>query len=1139
MLSKVTFDDNINNLIFNILDWYENDEIIEDSDDEDEEETEQNKQNKQNKQTKYVIKTFGKTKDGKSVYLQINDFTPYFYISYPQEWTTKDVENFIETIIMSNNYIKKDLKYTNIVKRKEFYTFAANDTNNYIRLVFTTMRAMKNCANMFSKKIFYNGKLIQFKIYESNIDSYLRFMHINDLVSTGWVTINREKLKINKYEKSTTNFSYIVNWKDVNPYTDKNLGIAPFVICSFDIECTSIDGNFPQADREGDQIIQIGATFNKYGSTEIYKKYIFVLGSCDDIPNCIVKCYEKEKDLLLDFKNMILDEDPDILTGYNIFGFDEKYIHGRTKLHKINCENEFSKLSRIIDKECKFEEKKLSSSALGDNYMYLYNILGRVQIDLFKVTQRDYKLSSYKLDKVAEYFYQDDITNLEIINVETQSKLSELFDDYNKNDNFDKYNNFIILTTKNISILEKNNFIKIICDDETNDKKYKIEYINKSKKIIGLMNVDNTVLNYDCKKNKLKWGLVKDDIKPNDIFRLQKGTASDRAKIAYYCLQDCALVNHLMNKLEIVTNNISMANVCHVPLHYIFFRGQGIKSLSLIAKECRKNNYVIPVLKKIDGVDNSFEGAVVFEPSKGFHRKPIAVLDYNSLYPSSIVSKNVSHEMLVTNEKYNNLPEYTYYDVSYKVYDSIQNQENTVTCRYAKAKDNFGIIPRILMELLAKRKSTKKLMEKEEDKFKKTILDGEQNALKVTANSLYGQLGAPTSPIYLKHLAACTTAIGREMLNKARTFVENNLVNILKELNEAIINNDVKKYEELLSKYLSERTDDYENYLKTFLPELFSKYIIKPNVIYGDTDSIFINMDLKTIDGVDIYSKDSLGICIELGKAASKFLKINLPYPHNMEYEKTFYPFAIMEKKKYIGNKYETDVNKFKQTSMGVVLKRRDNSECVKKIVGGIVNIMMNEIDIDKTIRFVKKEVKRLLDGKYPISDFITSKTLKSTYKDRERMAHVVLADRMARRDPGNAPQINDRIPYVAIETNSDDKKMLQGEKIEHPDYILENNLKIDYLFYLTNQIMNPSIQFLALVHNTPEEIFKPFIIDAENKKKGIKNLGKKFLINNDNNDDDLISLPDNLIMSLNKITEKSLSDVIKLDKNIKPTKKK
>jgi DNA polymerase elongation subunit (family B) len=190
-----------------------------------------------------------------------------------------------------------------------------------------------------------------------------------------------------------------------------------------------------------------------------------------------------------------------------------------------------------------------------------------------------------------------------------------------------------------------------------------------------------------------------------------------------------------------------MATVCHVPLHYIFFRGQGIKSLSLVSKTCRKEGFLIPVMKK-DQNDESievvgYEGATVFEPEIGFHRKPIAVKDYNSLYPSSIISKNVSHETIVTSPEYDNLPGYIYYDVAYN------NQNGSQTyCRYAKKidefldsnpnKSKFGIIPSILAFLLNERKATKKEMQKESDPFKKNILDGKQNALKVT------NLPAPT-----------------------------------------------------------------------------------------------------------------------------------------------------------------------------------------------------------------------------------------------------------------------------------------------------------------------------------------------------------------------------------------------------------
>ena len=73
----------------------------------------------------------------------------------------------------------------------------------------------------------------------------------------------------------------------------------------------------------------------------------------------------------------------------------------------------------------------------------------------------------------------------------------------------------------------------------------------------------------------------------------------------------------------------------------------------------------------------------------------------------------------------------------------------------------------------------------------------------------------------------------------------------------------------------------------------------------------------------------------------------------------------------------------------------------------------------------------------------------------------------MGKRDPGNMPRSNDRIPYAFIRIDKqgkEDKKTLQGNRIEHPDYIKENNLKLDYLFYITNQIMVPTIQFFELL---------------------------------------------------------------------------
>ena len=124
----------------------------------------------------------------------------------------------------------------------------------------------------------------------------------------------------------------------------------------------------------------------------------------------------------------------------------------------------------------------------------------------------------------------------------------------------------------------------------------------------------------------------------------------------------------------------------------------------------------------------------------------------------------------------------------------------------------------------------------------------------------------------------------------------------------------------------------------------------------------------------------------------------------------------------------------------------------------------MRERNIGPSIDFLRKTIRSLIEGRYSLDTLIVSKTLSSYYKDPDRIAHKVLADRMAQRDPGNKPQVNDRIPYVYI--NVEEKKgvkLLQGDKIEHPDYIKKMGLKPNYEHYITNQIMKPVCQIYGL----------------------------------------------------------------------------
>ena len=173
-------------------------------------------------------------------------------------------------------------------------------------------------------------------------------------------------------------------------------------------------------------------------------------------------------------------------------------------------------------------------------------------------------------------------------------------------------------------------------------------------------------------------------------------------------------------------------------------------------------------------------------------------------------------------------------------------------------------------------------------------------------------------------------------------------------------------------------------------------------------------------------------------------------------------PFCLLSKKRYVGMLYEMDPNKGKRKEMGIVLKRRDNAPIVKDVYGGIIDILMKEQNIEKAINFLKSCLQNIIDQKYTIDKLIITKSLRSNYKNPDSIAHKVLANRITDRDPGNKPSSGDRIPYVYIVNNN--KKALQGEKIETPTFIEENKLKIDYGFYITNQIMKPVQQLFALV---------------------------------------------------------------------------
>jgi DNA polymerase elongation subunit (family B) len=1067
-----------------------------------------------------VIHLFGTTADARSARVEVTGFRPYFFVQLPACTSASEEQKLKHKL---EEYLKikcpkhhSQIQYE-LVHKQKLIGYTANKIFPFVKLSFPSMGLFYETRKIFldenqQPKVKLPGTNV-LKVYESNIDPMLRFFHLRNLQPCGWMNVRGVELDT----EDTSLVKLRCEWEDISPSAPpEKIVSAPFYHAFWDIEVYSHDGEFPvatqgyrrvakqllangstpeeiskllleaftvkdstvkippllkakypptkkeveaaiadlsidkiwdQKDRvqeltklldmkfkriaplAGDPIIQIGTTTWKMGSSNS-EKHIFVLGGCDSVPNSVVHTYSTEKELLLGWFEWVIQENFDVFVGYNIFGFDEKYVWDRLVELGLEQEEYVQQLTRLWDEggEMKMQEKFLSSSALGDNMLYMWNTPGRLRIDLLGHVRRKTPMPSYKLDSVAAAFMSGSLSGIE--------KLTS---------------NSWILKTKQKGDARIGRYVQILDEmgEDLSDKMMITEI--SSGGIVVESEEDLLAVSGEARK----WAVVKDDLPPKEIFSCHRGSDTDRARIAAYCIQDCDLVLELYKKLDVFNEAMSMANVCSVPISYIFTRGQGIKIESLIFKECMLKNQLIEVIGKPQygvGVEDSYEGAIVLDPEPGFYAdSPIGVCDFSSLYPSTIISENISHDMLISVKDYDlqgklvrvkyeseisesEAPKGTRWtDIEFDIWrpDPSDTRKNPVkkrvgvrVCRYAQPPgDVKGTLPEINAMLLAARKAKRAEIPKTDDPFKKALLDAEQNAYKITGNSLYGQLGSATFKIRWQELAASVTAYGRKQILFSKAAIE---------------------------KFYGKEANDAR---------------CEATITYGDTDSIFVNFNPKNPEtGERLTGREAVIATMELTEEAGKFITKALKPPHDFEYDKVFYPFIIFSKKRYVGNKYEDSPDEFKETSMGIVLKRRDNAPILKMCYGAAINMLLNHKNIPKAVEEVKKYVKELVEGKMKLSQLTITKSLRAEYAATPP-AHKMLADRIKARDPGNAPASGERLGYVYIQASTgQEASKLQGERVETPSYILEKGLKPDAEYYIDHQLYNPLAQLFGIM---------------------------------------------------------------------------
>ncbi|XP_066943072.1 DNA polymerase delta catalytic subunit [Macrobrachium rosenbergii] len=393
------------------------------------------------------------------------------------------------------------------------------------------------------------------------------------------------------------------------------------------------------------------------------------------------------------------------------------------------------------------------------------------------------------------------------------------------------------------------------------------------------------------------------------------------------------------------------------------------------------------------GGEDEYEGATVIEPKKGYYSVPIATLDFSSLYPSIMMAHNLCYTTLLQGP--HKAQEYNLTPGDY-----IKTPSNNY---FVKAHKRKGLLPEILESLLAARKKAKNDLKNETDALKKKVLDGRQLALKISANSVYGFTGAQVGKLPCLEISQSVTAFGRTMIAATKEKVE--------------------------EKYTI--SNGYEN---------------NAEVIYGDTDSVMIKFGVKTV-----------AEAMELGKEASLYVTETFVKPIKLEFEKVYFPYLLINKKRYAGLYFTRPEIHDKMDCKGIETVRRDNCPIVASLINTCLQKILIERDPMGAAEYAKQTIADLLCNRIDISQLVITKELTKTEKEyAAKQAHVELANKMKKRDPGTAPKLGDRVPFVII---AGAKGTPAYEKAEDPIYVLENSLPIDYEYYLTNQLSKPLIR--------------------------------------------------------------------------------
>jgi len=768
---------------------------------------------------KVAIHVWSLDKDSTPYLLRIEDFPVLCYLELPlvvqgeyREWKlhmAKKVMNYLNFRLGDHATIGYTFRYM-----KKTYYYKGEMAYPMIVLKFKSLDAMRHCKNIvnYPLNIKSYGR-IKCNIWESEIPIVRKLLTNQRMSYSQWFTVRAAPVE-SDLQISSLKKEYIGKWRTMNPIPTEicdNWRIYPRIL-AFDIECYSDNKKvFPDAWCAKHVAYMISCIFQSYNQLETRQRYAIILGPCAEIPeeklsDTNIIHVNSEEELVGAFAHLINQKDPEVITGYNIFSFDYKYLHIRL----IQQLYEWPSMGRITGEKAIMKDQEWSSGAYGHQIIYDLKMDGRINVDLLPIIRRDYKLLKYNLDFVAEHFIGANKHDI---------KASDMFWIYEE-------------------LQQSEEDFKEMCGEKVHPEIQAV--VNELEKlfapclwktkteVFGLYNYLDKLLNIDYQKYRRGWTEY-DSIRDfsyldlESIFKLLEEKESileshhiqNSALLRYvmamalmtfvlmYCIQDSELVLDLIERLNVFLGLIQMSNVTGVSIVELFTRGQQLRCMSLLYDIAAKQGFVIDSAGK---PGYKYTGGFVYPPIQGLHDN-VMCWDFSSLYPTIIMAYNIDYTTLVHPSIEDQVPDEICNIIEFDQEEEevvlappssiegegegegegekgdeeeLEEPETRVVTKHYRFKylnadktGKKGLLPQLERTLVDARSAVRTLLKTEKDPIMRVVYHQRQLAIKVVCNSFYGFLGVQRGgKMPLIEGAMSITARARQSILKVSSYIE-------------------------------------------------------------------------------------------------------------------------------------------------------------------------------------------------------------------------------------------------------------------------------------------------------------------------------------------------------------------------------